>query len=96
MSSLWDDNLVLTWAIKGTHLKGILFRISLVGCLPISILCLWELTEGDSPAEMVLAVGFFLGVMVSLAWASWNVIRLARRSVSPLLSIYCLLSVALS
>lgn len=67
----------------GTHLKGILFRISLIGFLPLSILCLWELTQGDSPAEMVLAVGFFLGVVVSLSWASWNVIRMARRSVRP-------------
>lgn len=63
-------------------MKGILFRISLVGFLPLSILCLWELTQGDSPAEMVLAVGFLLGMIVSLSWASWNVIRMARRSVS--------------
>lgn len=68
--------------IAGTHLKGILFRISLVGFLPVCILCLWELTQGDSPAEMVLAVGFLLGVLLSLGWASYNVIRLARRSVS--------------
>ncbi|CAN8095857.1 unnamed protein product [Discula destructiva] len=65
-----------------THLKGILFRISLVGFLPVSILCLWELTQGDSPAEMVLAVGFLLGVLISLGWASYNVIRLARRSIA--------------
>ncbi|KAF3771077.1 TRP-domain-containing protein [Cryphonectria parasitica EP155] len=65
-----------------THLKGILFRISLVGFLPLSVLCLWELTQGDSPAEMVLAVGFFLGLIVSLAWASWNVFRMARRSIA--------------
>lgn len=68
--------------LAGTHMKGILFRISLVGFLPVSILCLWELTQGDSPAEMVLAVGFLLGVLISLGWASYNVIRLARRSVS--------------
>lgn len=68
--------------LVGTHLKGILFRISLVGFLPVSLLCLWELTQGDSPAEMVLAVGFLLGVLLSLAWASYNVIRMARRSVS--------------
>lgn len=83
------QNRVLTMRIAGTHLKGILFRISLVGFLPLSILCLWELTQGDSPAEMVLAVGFFLGVTVSLAWASWNVFRMARRSVSSTLSGPC-------
>ncbi|KUI71500.1 Flavin carrier protein 2 [Cytospora mali] len=65
-----------------THLKGILFRISLVGFLPMSILCLWELTQGDSPAEMVLAVFFFLGILVCLAWAAFNVIRMARRSIA--------------
>lgn len=65
-----------------THMKGILFRISLVGFLPMSVLCLWELTQGDSPAEMVLAVFFFLGIMVSLSWAAFNVIRMARRSIA--------------
>ncbi|ROV93572.1 hypothetical protein VMCG_08053 [Cytospora schulzeri] len=65
-----------------THLKGILFRITLVGFLPMSILCLWELTQGDSPAEMVLAVFFFLGIVICLAWAAFNVIRMARRSIS--------------
>lgn len=72
-----------------THLKGILFRITLVGFLPLSVLCLWELTQGDSPAEMVLAVGFFLGVIITLAWAAWNVFRLARRSVSLVKDIFC-------
>lgn len=65
-----------------THMKGILFRISLVGFLPMSVLCLWELTQGDSPAEMVLAVFFFLGILVSLSWAAFNVIRMARRSIA--------------
>lgn len=74
--------------LVGTHLKGILFRISLVGFLPVSLLCLWELTQGDSPAEMVLAVGFLLGVLLSLAWASYNVIRMARRSVSSFNHMY--------
>lgn len=65
-----------------THMKGILFRISLVGFLPMSVLCFWELTQGDSPAEMVLAVFFFLGILVSLSWAAFNVIRMARRSIA--------------
>lgn len=79
----------LTDVKSGTHMKGILFRISLVGFLPVSILCLWELTQGDSPAEIVLAVGFLLGVLVSLGWASYNVIRMARRSVRPSHLICC-------
>lgn len=48
----------------------------------MSILCLWELTQGDSPAEMVLAVFFFVGIVSCLAWAAFNVIRMARRSIA--------------
>lgn len=47
----------------------------------MSVLCLWELTQGDSPAEMVLAVFFFLGGIICLSWAAFNVIRMARRSI---------------
>lgn len=40
-------------------LKGILYRITLIGYPAVTILCFWEFTQNDSPAEMVLAV-FFL------------------------------------
>lgn len=40
-------------------LKGVLYRITMMGYPAITILCLWEFTQNDSPAEMVLAV-FFL------------------------------------
>lgn len=46
----------------------------------MSILCLWELTQRDSPAEVVLAVFMFVAVTASLAWAAFKVIRLAKRS----------------
>ncbi|ORY71671.1 calcium spray protein [Pseudomassariella vexata] len=65
-----------------TVLKGILFRISLIGYAPIAILCLWQLAERDSAAEVVLAIGFFLGLTGTLAWASYKVIRIAKRSVT--------------
>lgn len=40
-------------------LKGVLYRITMMGYPAITILCLWEFTQNDSAAEMVLAV-FFL------------------------------------
>lgn len=40
-------------------LKGVLYRVTLIGYPAITLLCFWEFTQNDSPAEMVLAV-FFL------------------------------------
>ncbi|KAI9800651.1 MAG: hypothetical protein M1825_003973 [Sarcosagium campestre] len=65
-----------------TVLKGIMFRITLIGYPQICILCLWELTQRDSAAEVVLALFFFFGLSATLGWAAWKVISLAKRSVS--------------
>jgi hypothetical protein len=65
-----------------TVLKGILFRLTLIGYPQMTILCLWEFTQVDSPAEVVLAIFFFFGMTATLGWASSKVIRIARRSVS--------------
>lgn len=65
-----------------TVLKGILFRMTLIGFPSITILCLWEFTQRDSPAEVVLAVFFFFGMLATLGWATFKVIRIARRSVT--------------
>jgi hypothetical protein len=65
-----------------TVLKGILFRMTLIGYPQMTILCLWEFTQNDSPAEMVLAVFFFFGMTITLGWAASKVIRIARRSVA--------------
>jgi hypothetical protein len=65
-----------------TVLKGILFRMTLIGYPQMTILCLWEFTQNDSPAEMVLAVFFFFGMTATLGWAASKVIRIARRSVA--------------
>ncbi|KAK1751235.1 flavin carrier protein 2 [Echria macrotheca] len=65
-----------------TVLKGILFRMTLIGFPQITILCLWEFTQNDSAAEMVLAVFFLFGVLITLGWAASKVIRIARRSVA--------------
>ncbi|KAH8670869.1 hypothetical protein BX600DRAFT_379053 [Xylariales sp. PMI_506] len=65
-----------------TVLKGILFRLTLIGYPQMTILCLWEFTQVDSPAEVVLAVFFFVGMTATLGWAASKVIRIARRSVT--------------
>jgi uncharacterized membrane protein len=45
------------------------------------ILCLWELVERDSAAEVILALVVFCSMTVALGWAALKVIRLARHSV---------------
>ncbi|KAI0393288.1 hypothetical protein F5Y17DRAFT_315396 [Xylariaceae sp. FL0594] len=65
-----------------TILKGILFRLTLIGYPQMTVLCLWEFTQVDSPAEVVLAIFFLVGMTATLGWAAFKVIRIARRSVS--------------
>lgn len=65
------------WAIR---LKGITFRLILIGYLPILILSFWEFTVNDSGAEIFLAVVFFLGMTSALTYASFKVFRIAKRS----------------
>ncbi|TFB04436.1 Putative flavin carrier protein 3 [Trichoderma ghanense] len=65
-----------------TVLKGILFRVCLIGFPQMAILCLWEFTQRDSAAEVVLAVFFFFGPLFTLAWGASKVIRIARRSIA--------------
>ena len=61
-------------------LKGIIFRILLIGYPQTAILCLWEFTQADSPAEVVLAVIIFFGMSAALVLAAFKVIQIARRS----------------
>lgn len=63
-----------------TVLKGIMFRMVLIGYPQMTILCLWEFTQVDSPAEVVLAIFFFFGMTGTLAWAALKVVRIAKRS----------------
>ncbi|OAP65525.1 hypothetical protein AYL99_01497 [Fonsecaea erecta] len=63
-------------------IKGILFRLVLLGFVQMSVLCLWELVERDSAAEVVLALIVFISMAVALAWASFKVIQLAKKSVA--------------
>ncbi|KAK6365907.1 putative flavin carrier protein 3 [Exophiala oligosperma] len=63
-------------------IKGILFRLVLLGFVQMSILCLWELVERDSAAEVILALIVFLSMGAALGWASFKVIQLAKKSVT--------------
>jgi len=65
-----------------TVLKGILFRIVLIGFPQMVVLCFWEFTVRDSGAEVVLAVFTVFTMLAILIWASSKVIRLARRSIA--------------
>ena len=57
-----------------------MFRMVLIGFPQMTILCLWEFTRVDSPAEVVLAVFYFFGMTATLAWAAVKVVMIARRS----------------
>ena len=46
------------------------------------VLCFWELIERDSAAEVILAIFMILSMSFTLGWASWKVIRLAKRSLT--------------
>lgn len=65
-----------------TILKGILFRVVLIGYPQMVVLCFWEFTKKDSGGEVVLAVFTIFPMIAILAWASSKVIRLARRSIA--------------
>jgi hypothetical protein len=65
-----------------TVLKGIMFRVILIGFPQMMVLCFWELTRRDSAGEVVLAVFTLISVIGILGWASSKVIRIAQRSIT--------------
>jgi hypothetical protein len=64
-----------------TVLKGILFRIVLIGYTQMVVLCFWEFTQKDSGGAMVLAIVTIFTMIGILAWAASKVVRLAQRSI---------------
>ena len=64
-----------------TVLKGILFRVILIGFPQMMVLGFWELTRRDSAGEVVLAVFTIITMIAILAWASAKVVRIAQRSI---------------
>ena len=65
-----------------TVLKGILFRVVLIGFPQMMVLGFWELTERDSAGEVVLAIFTIVSMLCILGWASSKVIRIAQRSIA--------------
>lgn len=65
-----------------TVLKGILFRVVLIGFPQMMCLSLWELTQRDSAGLVVLAILTMLTMIGILAWASSKVVRIAQRSIA--------------
>lgn len=65
-----------------TVLKGILFRVVLIGFPQMMVLSFWELTERDSAGMVVLAILSMLTIMGILGWASLKVVRIAQRSIA--------------
>ncbi|KAJ6443421.1 Demethylmenaquinone methyltransferase [Purpureocillium lavendulum] len=61
-------------------LKGTIVGICLIGFSQVVILCLWEFTQRDSPAEIVLAVGLLLSLSAVLALGTYKTIRVWRRT----------------
>jgi hypothetical protein len=53
----------------------------LLGTPQMTIRCLWEFTQIDSPAKVVVATSFFFGMKGNFVWAALKVIRIAKRSV---------------
>ncbi|QKX59583.1 uncharacterized protein TRUGW13939_06720 [Talaromyces rugulosus] len=63
-------------------MRGILFRLILIGYPQMAVLCLWELTRRDSVAEIILAIVMIVSMTVILFWAAFRVVRLAKRSLT--------------
>ncbi|KAJ5436133.1 TRP-like family [Penicillium cf. griseofulvum] len=72
-------------AIGGTAdwkpiLRSTFFRLACIGYPQMCVLCLWELTRRDSPAEIVLAITMWLVTTAVLAFAAFKVFQRAMRS----------------
>jgi len=64
-----------------TTLRGIIFRLVLIGLPQMVVLGFWELTKQDSAGEMALAVVTVFTMLIMLIWACFRVWLLARRSI---------------
>ncbi|KAF2475435.1 TRP-domain-containing protein [Lindgomyces ingoldianus] len=65
-----------------TVLKGIMFRVILIGFPQMVVLCFWELTQRDSAGEVILAIFTLVTMICILGWATSKVVRIAQRSIT--------------
>lgn len=63
-----------------TVLRNTFFRLACIGYPQMCVLCLWELTQKDSAAEIVLAITMWLVTTGVLAFAAFKIILRAYRS----------------
>lgn len=79
---------ILFRLVSSTSIKCDILRIAnitlqiLIAYPQMVVLSLWELTRRDSVAEVILAVLMLLSMTAILVWAAFNVLRLAKRSVT--------------
>mmetsp|Transcript_6888 Transcript_6888/g.8749 ORF Transcript_6888/g.8749 Transcript_6888/m.8749 type:complete len:800 (-) Transcript_6888:30-2429(-) len=62
-------------------LKGSMLRYLYIGFTQLVILSLWEFTQNDSPALIVLAVILLILVLGVVVYSFWKVVKLARQSI---------------
>ena len=62
-------------------IKGSLLRYIAIGSTQLIIFSLWEFTQNDSPAMVVLAVLFVLLLLGVLGWSYFNVMRIGKQSI---------------
>ncbi|KAL3463516.1 hypothetical protein BJX64DRAFT_256857 [Aspergillus heterothallicus] len=62
--------------------KGLLYRVYFLAFTPICIFSLWELTNRDSPAEIIVAIVSFLSILSTIAWAVAQVLIMRRRALA--------------
>ncbi|KAF8243599.1 TRP-domain-containing protein [Wilcoxina mikolae CBS 423.85] len=67
----------LKWLVV---LKGIMYRIVLIGFPQMAILCPWELIHLDSPAAAALAAFFFVAMFATLGWAAYKILMIGQHS----------------
>ncbi|KAI5782581.1 DUF907 domain protein [Geopyxis carbonaria] len=60
-------------------LKGIMYRVIMIGFPQMAALCPWEWTHKDSPGAVAQSVFFFFAMMGILGWACFKIITLGRR-----------------
>ncbi|KAL5337432.1 TRP-domain-containing protein [Aspergillus crustosus] len=70
--------------VRSSIRKGILYRVFFLAFAPICIFSLWEFTQHDSPAEVVVAVVSLISIVGALGWALARVILTQKRAVANL------------
>lgn len=64
----------------GSIIKGTLYRLAIIAFPQLTLLCIWEYTQNDSPAVMADAVIVFIIIMCLLAYGCTRVMLKGRES----------------